>query len=170
MDLSQVLAGTSVAALFLAVALWRPSAARVILFVLFFASAIFNLTVTLSARDHVYLDMVAGPYVPALYRAFTLAFVVANPALFTILVVAYELAIACLILARGTAVKLALLGSACWLLAVWLFAPAEGIIFTAIAQIGAAIGCGLMLRRDFSASIPGVVVRTFRGRPDLKTA
>ncbi len=107
MDLNSALAGSTVAALFLAAAVWRPSIARVALFLLFFTSAIFNALVTYPARDHVFVQMVGGPYVPQLYRDFTLAFVVQNPTLFTLLLVAFELAIACLVLTRGTAVKLA---------------------------------------------------------------
>ncbi len=170
MDPISVLAGSAVAVLFLAAALRRPTAARIALSALFLASAVFNATVTYPARDRIYLDMVAGPYVPDLYRDFTLAFVVGNAALFTALVVGFELAVACLLLARGRWVKLALVGAAGWLLAMWLFAPPEGIVLTAIAQIGAAFGCALMLRLDFQATIPESLARTFLPRSERARA
>lgn len=161
-DTVAVLVGAAMGALFLVPASLKPNVARGLIALTFFAGTLFNSIFTFADRGWVLESMVAGPYVPGPIRDVTLALVVPNATAFVLLLVLFQLSVGSLVLSKGMPVKLALLAAIPFLGTMWLTAPEGALIATALAQLGATLGCALMLRLRFDSSLPALIVGRLR--------
>jgi hypothetical protein len=126
--------------------------ARILWGLVFVASSIINLTVTLP-RPELYRDFADLTFFP-FYRALLLKVALPNGYLITGLVVVFELVVGVLILGQGRAVRLGLIGTALWVLFV---CPAMGwyTIFSPLLLLVP----GLLLRRKYDRSVLDLLLK-----------
>jgi hypothetical protein len=122
----------------------------------FIGSSIFNLFVTLPGPD-VYRAFAQLTFF-GWYRNLLLSIAVPNAGFITIAVVVLEFTAGVLMLTRGTAVRVGLIGSACWVVFVL---PAIGW-YTLLGCLPLIFVPWWLLRFDYDRSVPGLVIDTLR--------
>jgi hypothetical protein len=144
-DILSAALALAIAALFFIPATRWPTAGRLLVALVFLGGAAFNLAYTLPRAPGSLEDLVATAPVP-LYGDVVRAAVAWNAAAFTLLVVAFELAVGLLALWHGPLVRLALLGAAAWCIGMLPVVPPDGVLI-GIALTGAPGAAALLLAR-----------------------
>ncbi|MGD9093279.1 MAG: hypothetical protein PVF74_10550 [Anaerolineales bacterium] len=123
----------------------RPNAGRIFLGLFFLVMAIgVNGTFTLN-NPQAYVEYASGALIP-LYREVALTVVELNPALFGLLLMAYEITMGLLLLYRGKAVKIGLIGTMVFLIGI---AP---LSYIQIPWLGLIIGQAYLLTKEFDTT------------------
>ena len=161
MDLVSAVIAVIVAALFLVPAVRWPTAGRLLVALVFLGGAALNLAYTLPRAPASLEGLVATSFVP-FYKDVIRAAVGWNMAAFTLLVVAFELAVGLLVLWRGPLARLALLAAAAWAIGMLPVVPPDGILIE-IAVTGApGVAALLLARHTYARAVPAALVRRAR--------
>lgn len=129
-----------------ALCFFKPNTGRIVLGIFFLIMALgVNGSFTFT-NPQAYVDYASGALIPA-YRGLALAIVQLNPTVFGVLLMAYEAAMAILLLGRGNAVKGGLIGTMVFLLGI---SPLSYLQIPWLGLIGAEV---YLLRKDFDRSI-----------------
>jgi hypothetical protein len=129
-----------------ALCFFKPNAGRIVLGIFFLIMALgVNGSFTF-ANPQAYVDYASGALIPA-YRGLALTLVQMNPTIFGVLLMAYEVAMALLLLGRGKAVKAGLVGTMVFLVGI------SPLSFLQIPWLGLVIAEIYLLRKDFDRSL-----------------
>jgi len=143
--LGPIVTGVLFSLVMLGISLKNPNLGPIILGMFFLVMAIgVNGTITLS-NPQLYVDYGQQALIP-LYRELCLTIIALNPKVFGLLLIAYEVTIGLLMLNRGTRVKIGMIGSILFLIAI------SPISLIQIPWLGLAITPGFLLKKDFETS------------------
>jgi hypothetical protein len=143
MDRLLIWAGFSVVLVMLCLA--RPNLGRITIGLFFLAMAVGANVVTTLTNPTSYAAWVDTIWLP-FYRDLYATWVTPHPALFVLPIAAYEIAVAALLLYKGTAVKLGVVGAIAFL---------AGIMPLGIEELGnvvLVVGLATLLRHEFPAT------------------
>jgi hypothetical protein len=104
-----------------------------------------------------FVDYASGALVPG-YRELALAIVLLSPTLFGILLIAYDIVMGLLLLHRGNAVKVGLIGTMVFLLGI------SPLSYLQLPWLGLIIGELYLLKKDFDRSFIHMLQSWFRRR------
>jgi len=151
-----VVAGILFSMLVVVLSVLRPNAGRLFLGIFFVLMGIgVNLTFVLTQPDFVY-EYGQGSWLP-LYRTLTERVIGLSPTVFGIALIVFEVLMGVLLLSRGTWVKVGLVGTAVFVLALVPIHPQQ------IAWIGPAVANVYLLTRSFDADVL-TMIRTRRAK------
>ena len=162
-QLSTVLIAITIATVFLAPALFRPTLGRVVLSAMFLGAALFNLLYTLPNLPGSLEALVATAPIPP-YREVVDAAIDWNAApLLVAATIMFEATVGAVMLWRGPLVRLAFLAAGAWGLAMLPVIPPSGVLI-GIALTGAPGVAGLLLaRRFYPRSVWAIGAEAIRG-------
>ena len=148
--LGPIVTGILFSLVMLGISLKNPNLGRIILGMFFLVMAIgVNGTITLS-NPQLYVDYGQQALIP-IYREFCLTIIALNPKVFGLLLIAYEITIGLLMLNRGTRVKIGMIGSILFLIAI------SPISLIQIPWLGLVIAPGYLLTKDFETTFLDIV-------------
>lgn len=149
--------GLVFSAVVVVLSLLRPNAGRIFLGIFFLVMGLgVNLTFVLTQPSFVY-DYGAGAWLP-LYRTLTEGIIGINPTAFGILLIVFEVAMGLLLLSRGVGVKVGLIGTMVFVLALVPIHPAQ------IAWVGPVVANIYLLTKSFEADVITMIRNRKRGR------
>ena len=135
----------------------KPNVGRAVVALLFIAMALL-VNVSLAVRDpQSFVSFADGAHF-APYREVALRVVAPAPAIFGLVVAAYELALALLMLLRGSAVRIGLAGAALFLIGIVPLGLEEA------PNVILAGGLAYLLTRTFGATLPQLALAWLRRR------
>ena len=135
----------------------RPNAGRIFLGIFFLVMAIGVNGAFTFGNPQAYADYASGALVP-LYRDLALTVVNINPVLFGLLLMAYEITMGLLLLHKGVAVKIGLVGTMVFLIGIAPLSPLQ------FPWLGLLIGQVYLLTVDFDTKFLDAVRSRLRAR------
>lgn len=129
----------------IALCIFKPQAGRIFMGVFFFLMALGVNGYFTFGNPQAYIDYAGGALIP-FYRSLAVSMVSLSPVIFGLLLMAFEIILAILILHKGKAVKVGLLGAILFVVGI---TPLSVMQFVWLGLVIAAV---VLMRNDFTAS------------------